>query len=83
MLLLTSYIPDSISDIPGFNIHASIAHSTGIECNNTCFVAEALFTIFSRLGVPKIIASDSGSQFTTVMMAEVSNLLGLASTEPR
>lgn len=40
-------------------------------------VAEALVEIFSRVGVPKEILSDRGSQFTSEMMAEVSRLLSL------
>ena len=38
-------------------------------------VAEALVSIFSRVGVPKEILTDMGSQFTSALMKEVSRLL--------
>ena len=38
-------------------------------------VAEALVCIFSRVGVPKEILTDMGSQFTSALMKEVSRLL--------
>lgn len=40
-------------------------------------VAEALVEIFSRVGVPRELLSDRGSQFTSHMFAEVSRLLSL------
>lgn len=40
-------------------------------------VAEALVSIFSRLGVPEEILSDRGPQFTSELMGEVSRLLTL------
>ena len=40
-------------------------------------VAEALLSIFCRCGIPKIIHSDRGSQFTSQMMAEVCRLLNV------
>ena len=38
-------------------------------------VAEALVSIFSRVGVPKEILTDMGSRFTSALMKEVSRLL--------
>lgn len=40
-------------------------------------VAEALISIFSRCGCPKVMHSDRGSQFTSGMMAEVCRLLNV------
>lgn len=40
-------------------------------------VAEALVDIFCRVGVPKEMLTDMGSQFTSALMAEVSRLLSL------
>ena len=38
-------------------------------------VAEALVSIFSRVGIPEEILTDMGSQFTSAVMSEVSRLL--------
>ncbi|XP_076057566.1 uncharacterized protein LOC143035033 [Oratosquilla oratoria] len=38
-------------------------------------VAEALLTIFSRVGIPREILSDQGTQFTSQLMAELHKLL--------
>ena len=38
-------------------------------------VAEALVSIFSRVGVPNEILTDMGSQFTSALMKEISKLL--------
>ena len=43
----------------------------------TVDVAEAMVAIFSRVGVPREVLSDRGSQFTSEMMAEVSRLLSV------
>ncbi|XP_071098995.1 uncharacterized protein [Haliotis cracherodii] len=43
----------------------------------TEYVAEALFEIFSRVGIPKEILTDMGAQFTSGVMKEVSRLLSL------
>ena len=40
-------------------------------------IAEALITLFSRVGIPAEILSDRGSQFTSELMKEVSRLLGI------
>ena len=40
-------------------------------------VAEALLTIFSRVGIPQEILSDRGTQFTSQMMGELHRLLGV------
>ena len=40
-------------------------------------VAEALVEVFSRVGVPREILTDMGSQFTSGLMKEVSRLLSL------
>jgi len=44
---------------------------------HTRTVAEALIGIFSRVGIPRRIHSDRGSQFTLKMMSEVSRLLSI------
>ena len=44
---------------------------------HTSMVAEALIGIFSRVGIPRRIHSDRGSQFTSEMMSEVSRLLSI------
>ena len=43
----------------------------------TVDVAEAMMAIFSRVGVPREILSDRGSQFTSEMMSELSRLLSI------
>lgn len=40
-------------------------------------VAEALITIFSRVGIPKEILSDNGAQFKSELMKELHRLLGV------
>ena len=46
----------------------------GIEAET---VAEALVSIFCRVGVPREMLTDMGSQFTSSLMAEVSRLVSL------
>lgn len=43
----------------------------------TIAVSEALVEIFSRLGIPREIQSDNGPQFTSKLMGELHNLLGV------
>ena len=40
-------------------------------------VAEALLSIFSRVGIPREILSDQGTQFTSQLMGELHKLLGV------
>lgn len=40
-------------------------------------VAEALMSIFSRVGIPKEILSDRGTQFTSELMYQVHSLIGV------
>ena len=47
---------------------------SGIETER---VAEALVDVFSRVGVPREMLSDQGSQFTSDVMKEVSRLLSM------
>lgn len=44
---------------------------------NTVTVAEALLSIFSRVGIPKEILSDRGTQFKSDLMAEINRLLSI------
>lgn len=44
---------------------------------DTATVAEALMSIYSRVGLPKEMLTDRGSQFTSGVMKEVSRLLSL------
>lgn len=39
--------------------------------------AESLLSIFHRVGIPREILSDPGTQFTSLMMAELDKLLGV------
>ena len=43
----------------------------------TTTVAEALVSIFSRVGIPTEVLTDQGSQFTAKLMKEVSRLLSV------
>ena len=43
----------------------------------TTDVAEALVEVFSRVGLPKEILSDRGTQFTSELMREISRLLSI------
>jgi transposase InsO family protein len=43
-------------------------------------VADALLDMYSRIGIPRRIHSDRGSQFTSEMMAEVNRLLSVKAT---
>ena len=49
----------------------------GIETER---VADALVEMFSRVGIPDEMLTDSGSQFTAEVMKEVSRLLSLQQT---
>ena len=51
----------------------------GIETER---VAEALVDVFSRVGVPREMLTDQGSQFTSDIMKEVSRLLSLSTSPP-
>ena len=44
---------------------------------DTISVSEALLTIFTRVGIPREILSDRGTQFTSQLMAELHKLLGV------
>lgn len=52
--------------------------ATALKGIETERVAEALFEFFTRLGIPKEILSDMGTQFTSNLMKEVGRLLSLA-----
>ena len=47
---------------------------------HTSTVADALLDMYSRVGIPRRVHSDRGSQFTSEMMAEVNRLLSIRST---
>lgn len=44
---------------------------------DSVFVDEALLVIFSRVGIPREILSDRGTQFTSKLMGELHKLLGI------
>ncbi|XP_065921940.1 retrovirus-related Pol polyprotein from transposon 412 [Magallana gigas] len=41
-------------------------------------IAEALFEMFSRIGIPREMLTDMGAQFTSALMSEVSRLISLS-----
>ena len=43
----------------------------------TEMIAEALLTIFARMGIPKTIVSDNGPQFVSSLMNEIARLLSI------
>ena len=47
---------------------------------DTNTVSEALLAIYSRVGIPRHLHTDNGSQFTSGMMAEVTRLLSIKHT---
>lgn len=51
--------------------------ATALKNVETTTVAEALLSIFCRLGVPSEVLSDQGGQFTGNLMKEVSRLLSI------
>ena len=51
--------------------------ATALKNIDTETVAEAMITIFSRIGVPNEILSDQGAQFLSSVMKEVSRLLSV------
>ena len=44
---------------------------------DTVSVAEALLAIFSRVGIPREILSDRGTQFTSQLMSEICRLISV------
>ena len=65
------YILTLIDYATSFPEAAPLKNITSID------VAEALMTIFSRVGIPKEILSDRGSQFTSDLMGKVYDLVGV------
>ena len=51
--------------------------ATALKCIEAEKVAEALVTMFTRVGIPQEILSDQGSQFLSGVMKEVSRLLSM------
>ena len=51
--------------------------ATALKVTTTTIVAEELLNMFSRFGIPKILLSDGGPQFTSAIMEEVLSLLGI------
>ena len=52
--------------------------ATALKSVDTETVAEALFTMFSRVGFPEEVLSDQGSQFVSDVMKGVSRLLSIS-----
>ena len=48
-----------------------------LKCIDSIHVAEALLTIFSRVGIPREILSDRGPQFISQLLGEIHRLLGV------
>lgn len=48
-----------------------------LKTTDSISVAEALLSIFSRVGVPREILSDRGTNFTSKLMGELHNLFGV------
>ena len=51
--------------------------ATALKSTVSSVVAEELLNMFSRLGIPKILVSDGGPQFTSKTMEEVLALVGI------
>jgi len=51
--------------------------ATALRDITTETVAEALVEMFARFGLPQVIRSDRGSQFTSAMMDEICRLMGI------
>ena len=65
------YILTLIDYTTSFPDAVALKHITSID------VAEALLSIFSRVGVPKEILTDRGSQFTSDLMDKINELIGV------
>ena len=52
--------------------------ATALKVTTTSVVAEELLNMFSRFGIPKILLSDGGPQFTSAVMEEVLSILGIS-----
>ena len=57
------------------SVDYAIRYPVALSSIETEAVAEALVSIFSRVGVPKEIFTDMRSQFTSALMKKVSRLL--------
>ena len=55
----------------------SISEAVALSGISTVEVAEALCSVCSRVGVPRQVVHDQGSQFMSDVMAEVSRLLSV------
>lgn len=51
---------------------ATCPDAVALPTIDTCTVAEGLLQMFSRIGFPREIVSDHGSNFTSALMAKVS-----------
>ena len=51
--------------------------ATALKSTVSSVVAEELLNMFARFGIPKILLSDGGPQFTSKTMEEVLALLGI------
>ena len=59
------------------DIATSFPEAIPLKNIDSISVGEALLTIFSRVGIPKEIHSDLGTQFTSDLMQELQRLLGV------
>lgn len=57
--------------------HSSFPEAVALKNITSIDIAEALISIFSRVGVPKEILSDRGPQFRSELMLQVHKLLGV------
>lgn len=65
------YILTIIDDATGFPEAIPLRSITSIA------IAEALVSVFSRLGIPNVIRSDQGSNFTSKLMSQLHNMLAI------
>ena len=59
------------------DVTTSFSEAVTLKNIDTISVSEALLQIFARVGIPREIHSDLGTQFTSQLMSELHRLLGI------